>query len=96
MPNSRQRNVSYDRTMCLWQPNDRRSVIRNTILDALTHGPGPIPTVTAFRLPTESSEPCSLSMKKLEFVEFPAFIPNSGPLIGTGLVCGMSNWIWTG
>ena len=81
MPNSRQRNVSYDRTGCLWQSNDRRSVICNTILDALTHGLGPIPTVTAFRLPTESSEPCSHSMKKLEFVEFPAFIPNSGPLI---------------
>ena len=57
------------------------SGIFNTILDALTHGPGPIPTVTAFRLPTESSEPCSHSMKKLEFVEFPAFIPNSGPCL---------------
>ena len=32
------------------------------------HGPAPIPTVTEFRLPPESSEPCSYSIEKWIFL----------------------------
>ena len=47
------------------QPHKR---IHTTILNALTHSLAQIPTVTEFRLPTESSEPCSYSIKKWKFL----------------------------
>ena len=64
VPKSRQRNASDSGIESLWQTNDRRSVTQVTILDALTHGLAPFPSVTEFRLPTESSEPCSHSIRK--------------------------------
>ena len=68
MPRSQNPTTSFGRTESLWQADDRRSVILTTILDALTHGPAPISNVTKFRLPTESSKPCSYSIKKWKFL----------------------------
>ena len=68
MPKSQNPTTSFGRTESLWQADDRRSVILTTILDALTHGPAPIAIVTEFRLPTESSKPCSYSIKKWKFL----------------------------
>jgi hypothetical protein len=68
VPKSQNPTTSFGRTESLWQADDRRSVILTTILDALTHGPAPISNVTKFRLPTESSKPCSYSIKKWKFL----------------------------
>ena len=80
MPKSRQRNASDSEIESLWQTNDRRSVTQVTILDALTDGLAPFPSVTEFRPPTESSEPCSHSIRKAENPKFSAFIFRSGGL----------------
>ena len=42
--------------------------VHTTILNALTHDPAQIPTLTEFRLPAESSEPCSYPIKKWKFL----------------------------
>ena len=47
---SRHRNASDSGIESLWQTNDRRSVTQVTILDALTHGLAPFPSVTEFQL----------------------------------------------
>ena len=68
VPESQIPTTSFGQTKGLWQKKDHWSVIHITILDALTHGPAPIPTVTEFRLPPESSEPCSYSIEKWIFL----------------------------
>jgi hypothetical protein len=81
VPKSRQRNASDSEIESLWQTNDRRSLTQVTILDALTDGLAPFPSVTEFRPPTESSEPCSHSIRKAENPKFSAFIFRPGGLI---------------
>ena len=82
MPNSRQRNVSYDRKGCLWQSNDRRSVTQVTILDALTRGPVPIPAVTEFHC---SDGALGAMFALHQEVDFPAFIPQQGLQVQTSV-----------